>query len=276
MLPCISYTVFVVVTSSVAPIFPNMAVSIAFAKQLLIVSLTGFAVSIAVVLLIMPTTNRSIYREEVVQWTKNVEECLAARVHVMMAIIPGNMLQKSEESKMHTVATPTLEGNTADTASAVASLLAVISKTQTDLAYGRREFVFGKLNADDLSRIQDLLVELLQPILGLMASADFVKKQCSSANWTSHRNTASEEHGMALEAHGILIEAMKYALQTLEFVSRRGDSLYTRPSDEDPGAAKFATHTSNAPRAVSIVADLDRRLHRLKESKQARTQEWLG
>jgi glycerol uptake facilitator-like aquaporin len=63
MLPCINFTIVVVVTSSIAPTLPNLNAALTFAKQLLVINIAGLGLSMAVNLILLPTTNRRDFKQ---------------------------------------------------------------------------------------------------------------------------------------------------------------------------------------------------------------------
>jgi hypothetical protein len=262
MLPCINYTVFVVVTSSVAPTFPILDVGIGFAKQLLVINLTGFAISIAVVMIIWPTTNRGAFQRDVVRWNKHVRECLQARATVL-----GNLLQLSERQideklSANLQAVNDSEAIEADTASPMHSLFSVVNQMQANLSYAQKEISIGKLGTNDLLNMQTLLDEVLSPVDGLMTHTDFVRKRFSGKHLRYHLDTLRTEHSRTLEGHKILYGALDHGLIKLELQSV-GDVFSLKTDIEAKG-----NHV------LESVADMERRLRALEETRNKDVQAW--
>lgn len=75
----INFAVIVVVTSSIAPIIPNMRAATEFAARVLVVNVVGVAVASILGLVIWPSTNTSAAKDSVVDIIGCVEGCLAVR-----------------------------------------------------------------------------------------------------------------------------------------------------------------------------------------------------
>ncbi|KAK5175484.1 uncharacterized protein LTR77_000623 [Saxophila tyrrhenica] len=212
-LACINTVIVVVVTSSIGPTLPNMRAALTFAKQLLVINLTGLALSVAVNLLIWPTTNRGAFKQDLRMWQLCIERCLAARAAVMDELWMQLRAVKETEKEAATTTVPT-EG-VVDTASPTQELLAVVDRMQTDLLYAKRELSIKKLTANDLSAIRALLYEVLQPVIGLMSGADRVKRLIANVDIQAHSELLLAEHAKATEAQGTLIDILQHSLQIL-------------------------------------------------------------
>ena len=248
-----------------------MGVSMAFAKQLLIVSLSGLAVSIAVVMLILPSTNRRGFEQDALQCFKSMEQCLATRLSVMQDILPGASAAAVVGSHNRTKAVSMHKNPGLETATTVTNLLACVGKMQTDLEYARREVVIGMLDTDDLSQIQGLFLGILPPVLGLMAGVDFVRKQFSKSVWEFHGGSIGTEHQHALDAHGLFSEAMGVALKKLKITPTKSTEALSPSRLLDGDVETGKGHASND---ISI-AGLERRLQAMRASREPRTQKWI-
>lgn len=216
LLPCINFTVVVVVTSSLAPTLPTMSVALTFAKQLLVINLTGLALSLAINMLVWPTTNRQSFKRDVGEWQKCVERCLVATNTAVFKEL-GTELEINTTMEEKTSDDPALvqAALTSDTAGPMQELFAVVDRMKTDLRYSQHEISMGKLSAIDLSKIDDLLYGVLQPIVGLMSGAH-VRDRVGEISIHAHRQMLLAEHIKATEAQGVLIDILRHALRTLE------------------------------------------------------------
>ena len=173
MFSCIPYTTFAVVTSSIAPTFPNMTVSANFAIQLVEVSLSGYAISAVVMLFILPDTSR---KRNIVASLDAIEKCLSSRATLLEKLITTLPAQGEKLTVSHD--RPPLElgidsMHSIDSNAAIANLVRNVTGLDTDLVSARREFTVGKLDADDLTSLHQHVHEILQPTLGLTAYEDY-------------------------------------------------------------------------------------------------------
>jgi hypothetical protein len=259
--PCINFTVVVVVTSSVAPVFPTMAVALGFARQLLVVNLSGLAASIAVVMILFHTTNRTAFKKDVAEWQRCIEKCLAAKVVAMGGLL-FNAETKSESEPFKITKTPGREQGFTEIATSTQALLAVVDKMQIDLRYARREISIGKLTAKDMSQIEALLYEVLLPVVGLMSGTEYVRKLSASADFHAHQQQLLAGHENATQTHEVLVQTLRSALEMLGLMPKEHSSF--RGSDVE-------TAQGNDSKTLS---DLKSRVQHLKERDGAQIEAW--
>ncbi len=253
LLPSINFTVVVVVTSSLAPTLPTMSVAITFAKQLLVINLTGLSVSLAVNMLVWPTTNRQSFKHDVREWQKCVERCLAARTVAIYEGLRTDLEAKAETEEKGDGPTPILAELATDIASPMQELLAVVDKMKTNLRFSQREMSIGKLSPTDLSKINDLIYGVLQPIMGLI-SGTRVRELVAEIDLHAHRHLLLDEHEKASEVQDFLVEILQDALRTLKLIPRK------------PGM--------EVPHGISSLLALKERLRLLHGSRHARIEAW--
>lgn len=234
-MPCINFTVVVVVTSSVAPLFPNMSAAITFARELLVINLIGLALSAAVNMIIWPTTNRGAYERSLVQLRDCTRNCLTARAN----FLSNNLLSGTSSSpdkelspdvKREVNETHNHDDGLLSPAAATARLLAVLSNMETQLTYAKRELSIGKLDAGDLTYIQNLISNIIQPVLGLLSGAEYVQKSSSDSADGNRHQILLRERERELEGHDILINALTESLKVLGIYAKYHSR---RRSDEE-------------------------------------------
>jgi hypothetical protein len=213
----INFVVVTAVTSSVAPTLPTMNAALTFAKQLLVINLTGLSVSIVVNLLVWPTTNRAAYKLDVADWQRSIENCLNAREAVMNEVV-AQLDANHGDSEKDNVTAEVKTSQAVDLGRPAQDLLAVLDKMQIDLHYAHREMAIGTCSASDLAKLHALLYDVLEPVLGLLTSAGRANQLVSTVDFPAHRQLLLTEKQMATEAHVVIIGLLNHGLRQLKLL----------------------------------------------------------
>ncbi|KAK3045814.1 hypothetical protein LTS18_013579, partial [Coniosporium uncinatum] len=172
--PVILYSIFTIVASSYAPIFPNMAAGESFARRLLEAFLTGFAIATGVSFLVFPMNSRQVIFKELTGYMMAMRGAFKANGAFFKSmedperfkntLTPGekNRYQNAPEAKA--------------VKDSILGILALHGKIHGDMTFAKREIAFGKLGADDISGIFDGLKKILLPIIGLSSVIDIFQK----------------------------------------------------------------------------------------------------
>lgn len=195
MIPVVQFSIFTIVASVYAPSFPNMTAGKSFARRLLITFLTGHALATGVSLFVLPVTSRGIVNKQMAGIMKLMTATLASHGTYMRSIkaTPDNKPSPEERE-----AAKKLKGFTV-------AVQELFGKIRLELGFARKEFAWGKLNAEQYSEIYDMTRDILQPLMGLSTFLQIMK-----VSW--ERRAEFSEIPEAAEA----MEAMKQ-LETEEW-----------------------------------------------------------
>lgn len=263
MMPCIIFSVLAVVTSSIAPTLPDMSAAVYFAKQMLVVNVIGLGVFFASGLLAWPDTNRAAFEDGVRELIDCFEQCLAARIALLRSLIDRTALRQSITAPRRDQAgVPDGPPDSVEKCVAVyssATLLATYNKMRANLPYTSGEVAIGHLTVAELVDVQDLLTEVLKPMLGLVASMDFASKIFGNIAPERHRDILGASESQATRAHQILLDTLRHGLTLLGF---------RRPM-------KGTEHLKSASKAASSdLATLKQDLTDLQADEETQRQEW--
>lgn len=267
MLPCITFTIFVGVSSSFAPLFPNMDAGIAFAVQLLEINLSGFAISAAVTLLILPETARGKFCKGLETFVQGVERCLAVKAAAAEAHLLGTIVQEEKSHGGGLVSRQTEDVDETRVAASVATLIGTFDTVSADLKYARVELGFGTMDAQDLIQIREMVLQVLQPVLGLMASVEFLKANLAREYLDTHRDAMLREHHAAVNVHQLIFDMLGFATGRVAGNSAESGRMHGRKMTADD--ALEAAHVPDKE-DVSSVADFETRLRRVREERESR------
>ena len=177
-LPSIVYSIFIIVSSTYAPQFPIMSAGISFVKKLMEAFLTGFAITTAVHVIVIPTSSRSAVFMDFTQYFGALQRTLQAHRAYFNSI----------EEKTGVEQTFTAKGagnpNAAAVKGAAQGLLALYGKLQVDLPFAKREVALGNLTAEDLKEMNNLIRFIMLPILGLASMSNVYNRVAEAHGWT--------------------------------------------------------------------------------------------
>ncbi|KAK9324942.1 hypothetical protein V1517DRAFT_305786 [Lipomyces orientalis] len=179
--PVIMYSIFANVSGTTAPLFPTMAVSIAFVKTLLEAFLSGFAIATVVNIFIFPVSSRLVVFTEFAGYIAALQGVINAQKGFLQSMESKDMMYLRDNDNGKSVskaeqAAKAMKG-------ALASLTALHGKLHGDITFAKREFAYGKLSADDIGEILDLLRKIFVPLLGLGSVVDIFERVADSRGW---------------------------------------------------------------------------------------------
>jgi hypothetical protein len=269
MLPCITFTLFVGVISSFAPTLPSMAAGIEIVVQLVEINLSGFAISAAVTLLVFPETSRGRFCRLVGRFVDEVERCLAVKVAAAdVRLGPGVVRDEKAQIESATSYRNGKANEERRDAASVAALMDVFNSIDQELKYAHVELGYGIMNAQDLLTVRELLLEILQPIMGLMASIDFLETQISNTALESQREALGREHDAAIKVHELIMDTLRFAVASLLQHKCRSSEQSMKEMSAD---RLEAGHTPDTNRPLTL-ADLESRLRAAREERAARAE----
>jgi hypothetical protein len=240
---------------------------------------TGFGISAAVSLLIIPFTSRDIVSMRMTQDFQALKTALKAQSQFMLSLPTRDWYNTQDSSKRldsrsdddynsHERTAPWPEADVLKKATMDVAEAQV--KIQSELRYAKREAAWAKLGAKDFDMLYRLLKNILLPILGmesLVEATDRIEKrggwQFFRASITAHTMTESELNaleekekeqwlwifeqlrGPVRQLLQVMIEGLDHATYALEFAKRPASSktdLEANGLDSQPGGKGFATH----------------------------------
>jgi hypothetical protein len=257
MAPCVNFTVVVVVTSSIAPTLPTMPVAMNFAATLLTINVIGLSVWSVVGLLAWPDTNRAAFERSARELVGHMDRCLAVRATTLRKMSGGSaghgagqVTQDEDDDQGGLKATD-------DATTAAAALLATYSRLQANLPYLGDEVSMGHLRPETLLRIHDLLLEVLKPVVGLMASMDNAAMLRLDQAGEEHRQLLVSATDQAIKANGHLHDALHTALELLGL--ERGPVRHVELGEGRPQAnSRRSTHFKSGMQLAQATQEVQR------------------
>ena len=235
-----------------------MHVATDFAKQLLVINVIGITFWAVLGLLIWPTTNRAAFQSDLLELLDRIEGCLAMRLAAMRdaASWIGNRPAERSASEEHVLEMKQKVARNVD--SSTAALLATYTRMQVAVSYAQREVGLGHLSGKDLQHIHGSISNVLKPLIGLMASLDYVSKLPVQSNVEWHRLALQASLSKAEETHEVLVGTLCNALMSLGIQAVRS-KVQTLEVTEDLSVRPLATLKSllRDLRAASQI-DLER------------------
>lgn len=238
MMPCVNFTVVVVVTSAIGPTLPSMPAATDFAAKLLLINVIGLAISLALGSFVCPMTNRRAYEKDVRTLVERIGHCLDVRTALLRDSLSHTQSQDGNFSKDW----PSLIDQTAekDIESSMAALLATFSDMQANMSYVGSELTVGHLDGADLERIHTLLTEVLKPVVGLMSCMDHSSKMPIDSAVEKHRQALSVANLQATRASRLLADTLRYGLEILK-LSKPKAAVSHREEAAGAGLGRLAT-----------------------------------
>ncbi|KAK9358397.1 hypothetical protein V1504DRAFT_435832 [Lipomyces starkeyi] len=190
--PVIMYSIFANVSGTTAPLFPTMAVSIAFVKRLLEAFLAGFAIATVVNIFIFPVSSRLVVFTEFAGYIGALQGVINAQKEFLQSMESKDMMcVQDDDDKGKSVSKTEQAANALK--GALAGLTALHGKLHGDLTFAKREFAYGKLSADDIGEIFDLLRKIFVPLLGLGSVVEIFERVADSRGWCDVNASTDED-----------------------------------------------------------------------------------
>ena len=198
--PVILYSIFANIASIYAPTFPTMAVGIAFTKRLIEIFMSGFAIATGVSLFIFPMSFRNVFFQQTLGVVGLLKGVLTAEIEYLesleredMFCLPNEVRNEPSAEKrsklpfhFHSSARPDaiVSPETEKLKQVVRAVSELVGKMVVDLTFVKREMAYGKLNADDIVEISNHLRNIVQPMIGLVSTAEIFKQMAERKGWT--------------------------------------------------------------------------------------------
>ena len=227
-----------------------MTVGIAFVKRLIEAFLSGFAIAFGVNLFIFPISSRHVVFKDLSKYIAAIQGALKAEIYYLQALEEKDVFSIPSKSK----GKPKISQPTKELKASLAGLMAIHAKLHGDLTFAKREIAYGKLCADDLEKLRQLLRKVLLPVLGIGSVADIFDRVAEQRGWKEKDISDSDSQSQldAHEARGqevhewndvfktmhepfesireVLSEALQHVLYTLELEKRPKQPV----TDQDP------------------------------------------
>lgn len=258
-MPCINFTVVVVVTSSIAPTIPSMSAAEDFARRLLVINVIGIALAFVVGLVIWPSTNAGTFLRDVRDSVDRIGECLAVRTTMLGDSLDWIEAGDTAAGGREKSEQPTLQSAKHELGISAAALLEVWASMQANLACAQREPGIRHLDCADLVQMHALLSDVVKPLLGLLSSMDYASGLPLGPNVEHHRHAIAAARGQAARAHDVLLEALHLALRSLR-LERSPKTVEKQGSGGTP--------------ADSALESLRQTLHGLRSQSEADALSW--
>ncbi|KAL3457126.1 MFS transporter [Aspergillus heterothallicus] len=174
--PMVAFSVFASVTVTRAGMFGTLGEGLGFVSRLLKGFMIGFAIAGGVSLVVYPVTSRGDVFRDVQRYVSGIAGVLRAQVEFVEGSEEvvggrGGLLERTRTARSLRGEAGTGEADVEERKrklqAAITGLNALHGKLQADLSYAKNEVAWGKLSADDLSRIGGLLRNILLPLSGM-------------------------------------------------------------------------------------------------------------
>ncbi|KFX90595.1 hypothetical protein V490_06378 [Pseudogymnoascus sp. VKM F-3557] len=277
--PAIMYSIFTNVAFTFGPNFQTMKQGEALIRQLLIAFLSAFAISTAVSLFVVPVSSRTVVKKEQAGYVQAVRGALKAQTAYLQSLESSDMFAATdaEPDKKKKRAGKKSKSRPAETAEAKAlkgaieALTGLHGKLHGDMAFAKREYAWGKLDAKDLDEIFTLFRDIIIPLVGMSTITDIFERIAERRGWVEAQQNSfdraeSWEHSdeatkagekkvwnevmKALhEPFAVVVEAMDEGMEhaglVLEILPKpkknKGDDV-ENVAGPRPGDATFARH----------------------------------
>ncbi|KAL1637039.1 hypothetical protein SLS58_009479 [Diplodia intermedia] len=178
--PSIIYTIFVVVASIYSPQFSTMVQAMAFARRLLLVFLSGFALSTAVSLFILPLTSRKVVFKVMTGYMGALSGSLHAHSSYFQSLEMKDMFYRVSTGQS---GDKQRQPEAQAVKKSVAAIQAMQGKLIIDLPFAKREIAWGYLGPDDLQEMARLLRGVMLPLSGLSSVVDIFERLSELNGW---------------------------------------------------------------------------------------------
>ncbi|ELR07383.1 hypothetical protein VC83_06608 [Pseudogymnoascus destructans] len=194
--PAILHSIFTNVAFTFAPNFQTMEQAEDLIRQLLVAFLSAFAISTGVSLFIIPVSSRAVVQKGQAAYVQAVRGVLKAHTAYIQSLGSSDMFaatgtatdpkrddrnkrkneDKSKSSPAETIQAKDLKG-------AIGALTGLHGKLYGDMAFAKREYAWGKLDAKDLDEIFTLFRGILIPLVGMSTITDIFERTAERRGW---------------------------------------------------------------------------------------------
>jgi hypothetical protein len=240
---------------------------------------TGFGISAAVSIFIIPFTSRDIISMRIAADLQAFKTALKAQSQFMLSLSTRDWYDSQDSSKRldsrsdndynsHQRTAPWPEADALRKATMNVAEEQV--KIQSELRYAKREAAWAKLGAKDFGMLSRLLKNILLPVLGMESLVEVTDRIEKRGGWRSFRASTTAHTMTELELNALeekekeqwrwifeqlrgpvqrllqaMIEGLDHSTYALEFAKRPASSktdLEANGLDSQPGGKGFAAH----------------------------------
>ncbi|PWY93874.1 hypothetical protein BO94DRAFT_612428 [Aspergillus sclerotioniger CBS 115572] len=259
--PMVAFSIFPCVTITRGGTFTTLSEGLSFISRLLKGFMLGFAIATGVSLLILPITSRGHVFDDIKAYVAQIDTVLQSQIGFVKGTSevwtgsPG-LLERSRTARsmrdMGNNPSSDLESKQKRLTASITKLNALHGKLQSDLLYSTDEIAWGKLSADDLTRVGNLLRSILLPLSGMAMLPEvldmIVKNEGTRHNNLGSRDNDEEEsvkqselqkfaqtlHDRLAESSQLVTVGLHYVLLAFELVKRKTlEKQYLGHSDEE-------------------------------------------
>ncbi|KAH9213556.1 hypothetical protein DL95DRAFT_524402 [Leptodontidium sp. 2 PMI_412] len=301
-LPSIVFSIFINVTATYGTQFATMRSAESLVERLLQTFFSGFGISAAVSLLILPFTSRTLISMVIHGEIQTFKAVLQAHGQYMVSLPGRNWYgsqSSSNDTNIHTNnksdpltrLTPWPEADALK--GAITSLTELQMKAQAELRYAKREVAWGKLSPKDFSTIVKLLKNIVHPVMGMDSLTQVTDRIERSGGWGSVRAAnlsghhtedqlkALEEkekeqwqwifellHFRVQKLKDAMLEGLQHFLYTLEFEKRPKS---TAKADIE---ASGSSSTASSPGEKGFASRLEMMISEYMSQREGPLKEW--
>lgn len=182
----IQYIIFTIVVSTYSSTFPNMTAGMNFVERMLKVFLTGYALATAVSLFLIPMSSRMISYKQMTGVLNLMRECLSihtAYLHGITTAHEGKVGRVGEngrpiprrDNSQAVVSMQEAEDAAKNLKLKLQQASQLFGQLKIEIGFAKKELGWGKLRAEDFSRIWSHLQNILLPISGLSTYIDILQ-----------------------------------------------------------------------------------------------------
>lgn len=244
--PCVLYSIFTNVASTSGTMFQTTAQVEAFVKKLLQSFLTGFAITTAVSLFILPISCRKVVTKEFTGYIGALRGALQAHKGYFTSLETKDMfrqtmtnLEEPEDNKKKKKDKIRPEITAVKTATAAITQLH--GKLTADLPFAKREVAYGKLTPDEYESIFKNLRAIMMPLSGVASIIDIFERLAELNGWEKEleedikKTVMDDWHHLMTFAHDPLQNILDAMDQGLEHIALRLD--WAKPPKKAKGSS---------------------------------------
>ena len=289
-IPCVMWAIMANISMTYAPQFGTMAQAEVFCIHLLTAYLTGFAIASCVSLLIFPSTSRKLLFTDMDNFISGLRSALGANMTYLNSLEDIDMFaaQRTNTAGEKPRRSPEAEAFVAE----IRALGATEAKFAANLPFAQREVAIGKLGADDLQQIVNMLRDIMIPAVGLSSMSNIFDRTSEERGWDRSKSfvaatvddvvketdkariqSMNEWHkliGLLKEPFGSISDVIDEGLQHVAITLRISKTWKRAFPEDDREAAK------PKPGSKAFAAYLQRRAEEFQKSKQIMLRGWCS
>ncbi|KAI0127860.1 hypothetical protein BJ170DRAFT_391372 [Xylariales sp. AK1849] len=235
-LPVIVFSIFTSIACTYSPLMTSNAAFKSIIKQILVAMLSAFGLAAGCSLLIVPVPSRkvtygqmkgmimllrgAVKQEKMYLQSLEREDMFAIPHDVSAAVDTKTKSSKKSNKKVSQQAQePITMAEAKALKQTVAGIRELAGKLQADLAFAKRDFSWGKLEAADLTKIFSCLRSCLIPVVGMSTVIDIFQRVAEKREWITDEQTPAEVLAEKNEEKRIWNEVMKQLHEPFEMLS---------------------------------------------------------